>query len=1170
MGSMAALLLLATIVVGSPILETSNSTRSSNSTATSHSTRISSSQPSSTPLTGNARLHGIQFANALFTNGNVVADDSSLCSASNPCPEGCCTQFGFCGYGPDFCGSACIPEASQNSTCAQKSQCDPGVYPGYGTIWGSEYALSESCPLQVCCSQFGFCGTTTDFCGTATVAEPSCSGTSSFGRAIGYYEGWSTTRPCDQMAPEDIPIGAYTHLNYAFLSIDPNSFEIVPASSEEEPLYSRFTALKNLKPGLKTWLSIGGWSFNDPGPTQTTFSQLAASSSAQATFFSSLLSFMSTHGFDGVDLDWEYPVTSDRDGSPADYPNLVTFMKSLRAQLSGHGYGLSMTLPSSYWYMQNFDIVNLAPSLDWFNVMTYDLHGTWDAGDPFIGNVMLAHTNLTEIRQTMDLLWRNNIDPSQVSMGYGFYGRSFTASDPSCLETGCPFSAGGNPGACTQSAGTLSYTEIEAILADPSRNAKITLDPVAAVQIVTFDSNQWVSFDNAETIELKQAYANGECIGGSMVWAVSQDNSGDAAGFLSNSSDLFPGGKGNNSPGNVYVPPSIWDNLDPSVACNPPCTFILPPPQLSGPTVLSWPPVTTGILSSSAGVIVTVTTVISVAPFTISEVPLWPVTIASMDTSGATFIPTQSVIPPAITLTLPGTEALPPLTSFQYTIPSQSDGGSPTSNGAAPTPVQTPSPVQPGIVDGCSNFYQAVSGDTCNEVAVRFRISNDDFYSWNPAIGGSSCSGLWLGYYYCVGGPSSASSGPGPGGPGQTSGGPGPSPSFGSSSHVVTIQPNPTVSYNFPGITPAPISYGPGNPPNSGGCGPEGGNGCGTADCSLFGCGGDCGLFGCDGGCGISFCGGGCGLFGCGPGCGSGGCDIPGGGGGVPPGGFPPGGGPPGGGVPPGGFPPGGGPPGGVLPPDDPADDDCDDPATATVCAAQCFQGGSGGCSSSCTTFVGCTDTDSESIDIKTLAPFNTISDGEAFPTTIDTGAALSSEASSVAARFSTLFPTATAAPQPSCPLGKPDTNDCAGLINQIGKSTTTEIPGSSTCFDKVVNGVQSHWCDYYTQGTCQVSISYNFPLGNPLLPPPTEAQLESIVDKIFSANGVTCNGSGSSTQAIGNALPFTVCLNQVGFDCLIWKQSFLTITYAAHDLGECNASIITPMMLIVINVDGK
>lgn len=116
----------------------------------------------------------------------------------------------------------------------------------------------------------------------------------------------------------------------------------------------------------------------------------------------------------------------ERSGSPADFVNYVTLLKSLRAAFtaSGHGYGLSITLPSSYWYMRNFDIVNLEPYVDWFNVMTYDLHGTWDSTDVWIGAIVQAHTNLTEIDQAMQLLWRNNIDPSKVTMGLGFYGRS--------------------------------------------------------------------------------------------------------------------------------------------------------------------------------------------------------------------------------------------------------------------------------------------------------------------------------------------------------------------------------------------------------------------------------------------------------------------------------------------------------------------------------------------------------------------------------------------------------------------------------------------------------------------------------------------------------------------------------------------------------------------------
>jgi chitinase len=59
--------------------------------------------------------------------------------------------------------------------------------------------------------------------------------------------------------------------------------------------------------------------------------------------------------------------------------------------------------------MQHFDIVAIEKVVDWFNVMTYDLHGTWDSTDKFIGPIVNAHTNLTEIDLTMDLFWRNKV-----------------------------------------------------------------------------------------------------------------------------------------------------------------------------------------------------------------------------------------------------------------------------------------------------------------------------------------------------------------------------------------------------------------------------------------------------------------------------------------------------------------------------------------------------------------------------------------------------------------------------------------------------------------------------------------------------------------------------------------------------------------------------------------
>jgi chitinase len=70
--------------------------------------------------------------------------------------------------------------------------------------------------------------------------------------------------------------------------------------------------------------------------------------------------------------DREYPGAPDRGGSPADVQNFVTFLQNLRNALNGAGtYGLSITLPSSYWYMRWFDIVNIEPIVDWVSRIVF-------------------------------------------------------------------------------------------------------------------------------------------------------------------------------------------------------------------------------------------------------------------------------------------------------------------------------------------------------------------------------------------------------------------------------------------------------------------------------------------------------------------------------------------------------------------------------------------------------------------------------------------------------------------------------------------------------------------------------------------------------------------------------------------------------------------------------
>ena len=78
------------------------------------------------------------------------------CSKTSPCTtNACCSQWGNCGYGPDFCGKNCL------GNCQAKSEC-------------GKYGKREKCPLNVCCSEFGFCGTTDDFCSTTKKCQNNC------------------------------------------------------------------------------------------------------------------------------------------------------------------------------------------------------------------------------------------------------------------------------------------------------------------------------------------------------------------------------------------------------------------------------------------------------------------------------------------------------------------------------------------------------------------------------------------------------------------------------------------------------------------------------------------------------------------------------------------------------------------------------------------------------------------------------------------------------------------------------------------------------------------------------------------------------------------------------------------------------------------------------------
>lgn len=107
-------------------------------------------------------------------------------------------------------------------------------------------------------------------------------------------------------------------------------------------------------------------------------------------------------------------------------------------------------------------------------------------------------------------------------MGQGWYGRSFTLADPSCSTPNgaCKFTRGANPGPCSQASGILDYQEISDTIT--KYNLQPVHDETAGVKWITWDSNQWISYDDAQTFQQKHDFANKRCLGGLMVWAMDQ------------------------------------------------------------------------------------------------------------------------------------------------------------------------------------------------------------------------------------------------------------------------------------------------------------------------------------------------------------------------------------------------------------------------------------------------------------------------------------------------------------------------------------------------------------------------------------------------------------------------------------------------------------------------
>jgi chitinase len=388
------------------------------------------------------------------------------------------------------------------------------------------------------------------------------------GMLISYFTSWSVYRRA--YYPGDIESsGAAERLdviNYAFAGIDENyrcaildSFadynkafdagETVDgiADSPSQSLKGNFNQLRKLKnmyPGLRVMISIGGWT------ESYRFSQMTASPASRAAFIESCIDMFvrgqvadgvdASGVFDGIDIDWEYPgrCGATCDYSDADPENFTALLSEFRTRLdlledeveasagTRPEYLLSIAAPAGQYYYEALqpELGQMQASLDWINIMAYDFHGGWETSGPANHHAPLYKSECDPATtadygdKAVHAYLASGVPGNKLVLGVPFYGRGWRGV--ASVDDGLCQPARGIPRG-TYEKGIDDYE----VLVGSSASVFHEEDDSAAW---TFDGSEFWSFDDETSLGTKARYVDDTGLRGVMSWDLSGDT-GDAA-----------------------------------------------------------------------------------------------------------------------------------------------------------------------------------------------------------------------------------------------------------------------------------------------------------------------------------------------------------------------------------------------------------------------------------------------------------------------------------------------------------------------------------------------------------------------------------------------------------------------------------------------------------------
>ena len=310
-------------------------------------------------------------------------------------------------------------------------------------------------------------------------------------RVVGYYPNWVSS----QMAASSINYEVVTHVNHAFAW---------PDESGNILSYNNMLSLDFCQTiqsnGAKVILSLGGWG-NDVG-----FRTVSASSELRELFIDNLINIVDTYGYNGVDLDWEHPTSN------IDRQNLNLLVSEMDSVFNSHNPDLliTMAVPISNWSGQWYDFSFLRFYIDFFNAMTYDIHGGWSSNAGHNSPLFSSPSGDPDgsCETGIDyLVYSRGIPSEQINLGLPFWGKKYNATDINMPFTG--------------EVVDKLYSEIPSLI---NNGWSYEWDSTAyAPYLKKDDGTKIITFDNEESIKYKCDFAHNRGLGGVMIWALSYD-----------------------------------------------------------------------------------------------------------------------------------------------------------------------------------------------------------------------------------------------------------------------------------------------------------------------------------------------------------------------------------------------------------------------------------------------------------------------------------------------------------------------------------------------------------------------------------------------------------------------------------------------------------------------